>query len=101
MIHDDVKMVCGHRVSTEITKGSDTAWCPICKRELFTGWPEHMERKAALAQRMKTSACEYLDDCATAGVEPRLAGIVSACESHITASAFSVGRQSGSAIDAD
>lgn len=78
-----VKLACGHRVATKIVAGSDTAWCPICKHDLFTGWPEYMEAQAQLAQRMKDAVNAYFNDCIETGVQPRLAAVVGACESHV------------------
>jgi hypothetical protein len=96
-----VKLACGHRVEAKPSRDGETAYCPICKRELFTGWPEHMEEAARTAERLKKAAGEYLDQCIETGVAPRLAAIVGACESILTGVSFEHGRQRGSAIDAD
>jgi hypothetical protein len=103
MTNTRIKLCCGHRVEREarVQSDSDVMWCPICKRELFTGWPEHLERHADLAARLKSAVVTYLDDCIETGVQPRLAAIVNACESLITGNAFSQGHRSGAAIDAD
>lgn len=101
MSQPDVKLACGHRVQTTVRKDSDTAWCPRCKRELFTGWPEHMEEKAATAKRLKAAVDSYLDDCIEHGVAPRLAAIINACESIVIGVGFQNGYRSGGAIDAD
>lgn len=97
----DVKLACGHRVETEVDPSSDVAWCPICKHDLFTGWPSHMTEHADTATRLKAVTNQYLDECIHAGVEPRLAAIVGACESIVRSVAFNHGHCAGGAIDAD
>lgn len=96
-----IKLVCGHHVDTTYDPSSDTAWCPICKRELFTGWPEHMEEHVQTATQLKKVIDKYLDECIATGVEPRLAAIVGAAESTVRSVAFNSGYKSGGAIDAD
>ncbi len=98
---DRIKLICGHRVKAQKLKDSDLAWCSLCKRELFTGWPEHMEERAKRADQMKQAVNQYLDDCIENGVEPRLSAIVSACESIATSAAFAKCYRVGGAVDAD
>lgn len=96
-----IKLVCGHRVIVDSPRDGDTAWCPLCQRELFTGWPQHLEDHAKLAEKLKRACGSYLDQCIETGVKPRLAAIVGACESAIETAAFNQGYKSGGAIDAD
>jgi hypothetical protein len=96
-----IKLYCGHHVETTYDPSSDTAWCPICKHDLFTGWPEHMEEHVQTATRLKKDIGKYLDECIETGVEPRLAAIVGAAESVVRGVVFSNGYKSGGAIDAD
>ena len=96
-----VKLICGHKVPRPKERGGDTAWCPTCKRDLFTGWPEHMEENARMAEQMKDAVVKYLDDCIDTGVEPRISAVVNATESIVTAHSFSRGRRTGEAINDD
>lgn len=96
------KLACGHVVADcKISGDGDLGWCPTCKRSLFTGWPEHLERNAKLAGTLKAATLKYLDECIATGVQPRLAAIVGACESHVTAASFGQGHRHGGAIDGD
>lgn len=100
-LKQDVKLACGHRVKTEVDSTSDVAWCPKCKRDLFTGWPEHMEEYARFSERLKVQINKYLDECIQTGGEPTLTEIVKVCEPLILGMCFSKGRSFGSAVDDD
>lgn len=100
---DRVKLCCGHRVDRKVAKvqDGDTGWCPTCKRHLFTGWFEHMERNVATAERLKERLSTYLDDCVERGKAPTLVKLVAIIEPVMSAVDFGRGHDAGSAIDAD
>lgn len=102
--NDVVKLICGHAVPREkakVSENSEFGYCPTCKRELVTGWPDHMNQNVDLARRIRGQLVAYLDRCEAKGQEPKLSAIVAACESTFSNSAFGKGHRLGGAIDAD